>query len=138
MPRLSLGALAVVFGGGVAGGMARYGVVETLATPAGRFPWGTLGVNTAGAFALPLLLAALTTWGAHRYLKPLLATGFLGAFTTFSSVVVTTDVLAAHGHPGTGAAYLAGSTAAALLAAAAGLRLGQAVSAAAASRYGRP
>lgn len=127
MPRLSPTVLATVFGGGVAGGLARYAVTESWPTSADGFPWATFGVNTAGAFALPLLLAVLACVAPHRYLRPLLATGFLGAFTTFSSVVVAADRLAARGQVGTAAGYLVGSTAAALAAGSAGLLLGRAL-----------
>ena len=36
-----------------------------------------------------------------RLVRPLLGTGFLGAYTTFSSVVVAADQQVAHGHVGT-------------------------------------
>jgi CrcB protein len=49
--------------------------------------------------------------------RPLLGTGFCGAFTTFSSVVVGADELVAHGHAATAAGYLLASIAAGLLAA---------------------
>jgi CrcB protein len=42
---------------------------------------GTLAVNTSGAFALGLLWQSL----AERW-RPALITGFLGAFTTFSTL----------------------------------------------------
>ena len=67
-----------------------------------------------------------------RYLRPLLGTGFCGAFTTFSSVVVTTDLLLAHGHAGTALAYLGASIGGGLAAALLGLVAGRALAAAAA------
>ena len=50
------------------------------------FPWGTLIVNLAGSFLLAVFLA----WAAnHTSLDPrirlLVATGFFGAYTTFST-----------------------------------------------------
>ncbi len=50
------------------------------------FPWGTLVINVAGSFLLAVFLA----WGAnHTTLDPrvrlLVATGFFGAYTTFST-----------------------------------------------------
>ena len=127
MLRLSPPVLAAVFGGGVAGGLARYGVTTAWPTPAHGFPWATFGVNTAGAFALPLLLVLLAAASAPRYLRPLLGTGFLGAFTTFSSVVTATDQLAAAGREISAALYLGGSTAAALAAGTMGLLAGRAL-----------
>ena len=40
-----------------------------------------------------------------RFVRPGLGTGFLGAFTTFSSLATSTDQLAAHGHAGIAVAY---------------------------------
>jgi CrcB protein len=125
---LPLYALAAVFAGGICGGLARYGITQLWPTRTSAFPWPTFGVNTAGALALGFLLAVLATAPSPRhFLRPLLGTGFLGAFTTFSSVVVTTDLLGAHGHPVTAATYLLGSLAAGLLATLTGLMLGRAI-----------
>ena len=55
------------------------------------FPWGTLAVNVAGAFALGVLAGA--GLGGDAYV--LAATGFLGAFTTFSTWVVDARLLGA-------------------------------------------
>lgn len=129
-PRLEARLLAVVFAGGVGGGLARYGVTQAWPTPAGGFPWSTFVVNTAGAFALALLLVVLTEmWAPHRYLRPLLGTGFLGALTTFSSVTAAGDQLAAHGHGTTAVIYLTASVLAGLGAASFGLLLGRAFAA---------
>jgi CrcB protein len=57
------------------------------------FPWGTLAVNVSGAFALGAL--AGSTLGGDAY--TLAATGFLGAFTTFSTWVVDARLLGARG-----------------------------------------
>lgn len=129
-PRLRLPVLAVVFAGGVTGGLARYAVSSLWPTPVHGFPWATFTVNTAGAFTLALLIVVLSeVLVPRRYLRPLLGTGFLGAFTTFSAVVAGTDQLAAHGHPRTAALYLGGSVLAALGAASFGLVLGRAIAA---------
>jgi CrcB protein len=55
------------------------------------FPWGTLAVNLSGAFALGLIAGA--GLGGDAYI--LAATGFLGAFTTFSTWVVDARLLGA-------------------------------------------
>lgn len=124
-PRFDARVLAVVLAGGVGGGLARYGVTQAWPTPTGGFPWSTFVVNTVGAFVLPLLLVVLgQNLAPHRYVRPLLGTGFLGAFTTFSSVTATVDQLTVHGHPRTAAVYLAASVLAALGAASFGLLLG--------------
>lgn len=129
-PRLSAPVLAAVFTGGVGGGLARYGIAEAWPTPASAFPWATFTVNTVGSFALALLLVILAELSApRRYARALLGTGFLGAFTTFSSVAAATDQLAAHGHPRTAAVYLSGSLLAALAASLLGLLLGRTIAA---------
>lgn len=133
-PRLPASVLAVVFTGGVLGGLARYAVSSAWPTPAYRFPWATFTVNTGGAFGLALLLYIVAeVWSPHRYARQLIGTGFLGAFTTFSSVALSADQLAAHGHGTTAATYLVGSLLAAAGAGSFGLLLGRAI---AASRHG--
>lgn len=125
-PRLRASVLLAVYVGGVAGGLARYAVTSAWPTPTRGFPWATFVVNTAGAFALAVLLVLLIEGSApRRYARPLLGTGFLGAFTTFSSVVAATAQLAAHGHGRTATGYLAGSVLATLCAAFLGLLLGR-------------
>lgn len=120
--------LVAVFLGGVAGGLARY--ASTVAEPAApaAFPWATLAVNTAGAFCLPVLLTLLVGLRpADRFLRPLLGTGFLGAFTTFSSVATAADRFLSAGRIAVAAAYLAGSLVAAIVAVMLGLLLGRTV-----------
>lgn len=51
-----------------------------------------------------------------RYLRPFLATGFLGAYTTYSTFAVETDVLVEDGHVAAALAYLAASLGAGLAA----------------------
>lgn len=126
-PRLRWDVLLVVFVGGSLGGWARYGITSTWPTDDGRFPWATFGVNVAGAFILALVIVAAAGLVSSRYLRPLLGTGFCGAFTTFSSVVVTADLLFAHHHPGTAVTYLVASVIGGLAAALFGLVLGRAV-----------
>jgi CrcB protein len=79
--------VAVVIGVGLVGGAgasARFlldGAVSS--RTGGSFPWGTLVVNLSGAFALGVLAGTAVEGDALR----LAGTGFLGAFTTFSTWV---------------------------------------------------
>ena len=57
------------------------------------FPWGTLAVNLSGAFTLGVLSGSAPGGDAYT----LAATGFLGAFTTFSTWVVDARLLGARG-----------------------------------------
>lgn len=73
--------------GGAVGACSRYLISELLAQILGRgFPFGTLIVNILGSFIMGLLIAVLEQDilppGPWRHL---LAFGFLGALTTFSS-----------------------------------------------------
>ena len=80
--------IALVACGGAAGTVARWGMSllcnEFLTS---RFPWGTLVVNVAGCFALGWLVQSASTSEA---VKLAIGTGFLGAFTTFSTFGVQT------------------------------------------------
>lgn len=126
-PRLRADVLAVIFIGGCLGGLARYAIGVAWPTPSGRFPWTILAINTAGAFILALVIVVAADIVSSRYLRPLLGTGFCGAFTTFSSIVVASAQLFAHRHPGVAGAYVAASIFAGLAAASFGLVIGRAV-----------
>ena len=125
-PRLRWDVVLVVFIGGCLGGWARYGITSAWSTNSGWFPWATFAINVAGAFVLALVIVAAADIVSSRYLRPLIGTGFCGAFTTFSSIVVSTDLLFAHHHPGTAVSYLAATIVASLVAASLGLVLGRA------------
>jgi CrcB protein len=114
--------------GGVAGALARQAVLVGLPTQSGRFPWGTFWVNMSGSFVLGLLLVLLTERFPRAYLaRPLLATGVLGAYTTFSTLSVEAVLLVRDHHALTGAVYVAVTLAAGLVAVLAGLVLGRRV-----------
>ena len=106
-PRLRASVVMAVFAGGCAGGLVRYLVGEHGPGRTALFPWPTFTVNVAGAFVLTLLVVmAIEVLGPSTYLRPLVGTGFCGALTTFSSIVVSIDELVAHGHADVAVAYL--------------------------------
>ncbi|MFI7190088.1 fluoride efflux transporter CrcB [Nocardia nova] len=116
--------LAVVALGGGLGALARYGITHLLPTEPGRFPWGTFAVDVSGCFAIGVLMVLITeVWTAHPLLRPLLGTGFLGGFTTFSTYAVEARNLLQPGNVPLAFAYLAGTLLCALLAALGGLTL---------------
>jgi CrcB protein len=87
---------AVIALGGFAGGNTRYALGLVWPEQPGAFPWTTFGINVSGAFVLALLLVLiLEAWEAPTWVRPLAGTGFLGAFTTFSSVAFALDRFAA-------------------------------------------
>ncbi|RMH73168.1 MAG: fluoride efflux transporter CrcB [Gemmatimonadetes bacterium] len=72
--------------GGALGAICRY-VVSGLAhqlVPT-TFPWGTLVVNLTGSFLIGFLWALFEELWLSPSLRLLIFTGFLGAFTTFST-----------------------------------------------------
>ncbi|MFJ1756698.1 fluoride efflux transporter FluC [Kitasatospora sp. NPDC088134] len=110
--------VAAVSAGGVLGAGARYAAGLLWPTPADAFPWTTLLVNTVGCALIGVVLVAITEgrWQPHPLLRPFLATGVLGGFTTFSTYAVDTRQLFDHGRPGTGLLYLGGTLLAAMAA----------------------
>lgn len=78
--------------GGALGAVARYGVaVGSVKLLGSQFPYGTLIVNTAGAFAALFILTLLSEKLALMPAVRLFAVvGFLGAFTTFSTYTYET------------------------------------------------
>lgn len=104
-----LDVLAAVFIGGCLGGAARYATVRAWPTGSSGFPWSTLTVNLAGAAVLGAVVVLAAGLWSSRYARPLLGTGFCGALTTFSSVVVDTDRLLARGDAGTALGYAGAS-----------------------------
>lgn len=114
--------LAAVAAGGALGTPARYGVAQLTPVAEGTFPWATFWTNVSGSFALGLvLILVIERFPPSRYVRPFFATGFLGAFTTFSTFAVETDLLINDGHPAVGIAYAGASLAAGLAAAGAGV-----------------
>ncbi len=81
--------------GGAVGALCRYGVYEWSAWAFRvNFPYATLIVNVVGSF----IIGVLVVWLANRTslaaeLRFLLITGFLGAFTTFSTFSIDTLML---------------------------------------------
>ena len=114
--------IALVFVGGCVGGLVRYLVGQHWSHPADGYPWATFVVNVVGAFVLGVVVELATeVLDGSRYLRPLAGAGFCGALTTFSSIVVDVDRLAAHGHAGVAVGYLVATVTAGLLAGALGL-----------------
>jgi CrcB protein len=110
--------LAAVSAGGVIGALCRYGLGLAYPPVPGRFPWATFGVNVSGCALIGVLIVLVTEGrpGTHPLLRPFLATGVLGGYTTFSTYVVDTLRLVRAGAPAVAVAYLFGTLAAALTA----------------------
>jgi fluoride exporter len=118
--------IAAIGVGGVIGALLRWRLGEWSAErwPV-SFPWGTLLINISGSFILGLYVTFVSrrhTGGP--YTRLLVATGILGAYTTFSTFVYETVRLLQHGEVATGITYLVASLAGGLAACAIGVRLG--------------
>jgi fluoride exporter len=108
--------------GGVLGAVSRYAISLAVPTETARFPWGTFLINVSGSAALGFVLVLIIDrFPRGRLARPVLGTGFLGAYTTFSTFTVEAIDLVRAGHAGTALAYLAGSVFAGLLAVLAGM-----------------
>lgn len=122
--------LAAIAAGGFAGGLARYGLGLAFPTAHGAFPAATFAINVSGSFILALLIVlVLEVWSPTTYVRPLIGTGFCGAYTTFSTWMVGVDQLVSGHRPATAAWYLGGSLIAGLAATSLGLTCGRAVAA---------
>jgi CrcB protein len=114
---------------GALGALARYGLDGLVSRRAtGAFPWGTFVVNVTGAFALGLVFTlAIERWSIAPWLRSGLTIGFLGAYTTFSTLTFESYRLAEDRALGLAAANLLGSCAAGLAAVYLGIVLGRAL-----------
>ncbi len=84
--------------GGCAGAIARYWLSGLVAARAGVvFPFGTFVINVSGSFTLGLLLGLLEQQAIPPVTRLALGTGFLGAYTTFSTFTYETIRLVEEG-----------------------------------------
>jgi fluoride exporter len=96
--------------GGSLGAISRYAISLASPTVTGRFPWGTFAINVSGSFVLGFLLIVLTEqFPLGRLARPVIGTGFIGAYTTFSTFMVEAVLLVRAGDPALALAYLGAS-----------------------------
>ncbi|EIE49422.1 protein CrcB [Salipiger aestuarii] len=107
--------------GGALGASSRYLTGVAMTAVLGKsFPWGTLTVNILGSFLMGVLVTVLGQMSATRF-APLLAIGFLGGFTTFSSFSLDVVTLYERGDVAIAFGYVCVSVVASILALFAGL-----------------
>lgn len=124
--RHQLVVLTAVGVGGALGGMARYGLAEAWPVRSGRFPWTTLATNLAGSLVLGVVVTVVVAqWPPSRYLRPFLAAGLCGGFTTWSTFMVESTLLVRDGHALLAAAYVVVALVSGLAATAAGMWIGR-------------
>jgi fluoride exporter len=124
-PRLISIVTAVALGGAV-GAVLRWAVGRTTIAVLDAEPLATLIVNVVGCFLLGLLVARVLAGGVSWSLaRPLLGTGVLGGFTTFSAYTADALLLTREGEPLIAGAYVFGTLALCLAAVWIGGQLGQ-------------
>ena len=111
--------------GGIVGANARFLVSIWAANRIGvEFPYGTLIVNVSGSFLMGVLLTLVADrFGGNDEVRALLATGFLGAYTTFSTFAYETAALIRQGSIRLASANALGSLIAGVAGAAVGIAL---------------
>lgn len=122
-------ALALIALGGAGGAVSRY-LVDTLVSErvGAEFPWGTFVVNMTGSFVLGVLFAlAVERDVLPSDIRLPVMTGSVGAYTTFSTLMLETWRLAETGSTVAAVANIVGSVAVGLTVMAGGLVVGRAI-----------
>ncbi|MGO3154063.1 MAG: fluoride efflux transporter CrcB [Mesonia sp.] len=84
----------IVFLGGGTGSVARYLLSKWMNNPISGLPYGTFLANVLGSFLIGIILGYFyKTNTISQNTTLLLATGFCGGFTTFSTFVYESHVL---------------------------------------------
>lgn len=78
----------LVFLGGGAGSLCRYGIALLCPVGAGRFPWATLLANLLACLVLGIVVGYYAGGAIGDQRRLLLATGFCGGLSTFSTFIV--------------------------------------------------
>jgi CrcB protein len=115
--------------GGFLGAIARYAFDGWIANlTRGSFPYGTLAVNVSGSLLVGFLFAATVERGViGAELRAPLMIGFVGAYTTFSTLMLESWRLVEDGAYLLAAANIGGSILLGVAAVVAGLAIGRLV-----------
>jgi len=113
--------------GGFLGAIGRFYVSKgTMALIGSKIPYGTLAVNVIGSFLLGLVFVlSVEKLVISDNMRMLIAVGFLGAFTTFSTFSVETLYLIEDGAYASAFIYIASNLVLSLVAAFLGMWLGR-------------
>lgn len=124
-----MGPVLMVGIGGFAGAIIRYLLDARIsAATGGSFPWGTLAINLSGSFAIGLLFAVMTERAVlpAEWRAPLMI-GFIGSYTTFSTLALESYRLIEDGAWLAAGGNLLGSAALGMAAVIGGIALGRAI-----------
>lgn len=106
--------VAVVAGAGGLGALVRHGVEAAIPWQQTGWPWAVFLVNMVGCFSIGIATGVLADARARGALvpdwwRPLVVTGFLGGFTTFSTYTYEVLTLTSIGQWAPALSYLGGS-----------------------------
>jgi CrcB protein len=115
--------ILAVGGAGFVAAVLRWLVGEALNRP--MVPWGTLLINVVGSFALGWFMTVIgERVQVSETVRLAVAIGFIGTFTTFSSMMYETDSRVQDGSHWLGFGYLAASVILGLVAVRIGVLVG--------------
>lgn len=116
--------LIVFLGGGLGAGMRHLTGLAALRLLGPGFPWGTIVVNVFGSLIMGVFIALLgRKLQVNNEVRLLVATGFLGGFTTFSAFSLDVAVMWERGASTTAFIYIIASVVLSITAVFAGLWL---------------
>jgi fluoride exporter len=119
--RPPLPVLLAVGSGGALGVVARHELTLAAPVSAGAFPWTTWAINLTGSFVLGVIATlVLERWPPTRYVRPFVGIGICGGYTTWSTFMTETVLLARDHRPGLAATYVTASVTGGLVATYAG------------------
>jgi CrcB protein len=117
MRRFDRQELAAIFAGGAIGAIARVWLSQHYVQGDTSWPWTIFAINITGSFALAYFATRLQErLPQSTYRRPLLGTGFCGAYTTFSTMQVEIVKMVEADRYGLAVAYAVASLTAGLLA----------------------
>ena len=117
----------LVAAGGALGALSRYALDRAVAAYIGPGVLGIFLINITGSFLLGVFVTAYDAHGWPMSTRLLVAVGFFGSYTTFSTLTVASVQLAQGGDMARAALNILGSVAVGLAAAFAGILVGRAL-----------
>ena len=113
--------------GGALGALSRYAIDRAVTAYIGPNVLGIFLINITGSFLLGIFITAYDAHGWPMSTRLLVAVGFLGSYTTFSTLTVASVQIVQGGDMTRAALNILGSIAVGLAAAFAGILVGRAL-----------